>query len=545
MPRKQLRAILLFCWGASIIGARSAQAQRPSRLDLGAALEVGGEGEQYVRALQVAGVVPLSAWTIQPFSASQNAALTPTRAHPWSARFDSSAGPAPAFRFLRPSARLVENTAFPFQVGNGPTWDGRGLTAEAQFGVAANWRFVHAQLAPVAFVAQNEGFALAPNGAAGAQSYGDARFPENIDAPQRFGSAAYHRISPGTSFLSVDAFGVTTGLSSAPQRWGPAREYPLVLGPNAGGFTNFFFGTARPVDLWFAKVQGRVEYGKLGQSAYSPVDTGTTARLGSGVVLSGALRWIPGLDVGISRFMHRPWTGFPSASELRRPFSGVVSTNINGVNQAAENQVASVFARWLVPAARAEFYGEFYKEDFPGQFHVNANSLIEKPDDLAAFMLGFQRVFTSKADVLRVFRGELVNGETSHQERGERGFTSPQPPYIHSEVLQGHTFDGMILGSPEAYGGSGWSFGLDEYTPAGRRSVSLERTLRFDWLPTRPSTTNVHPDVIYGVRLEMLRFHGRQDYGFTLIPAIDLNRNLVAHHDVPNLTAVVSARGWP
>ena len=199
----------------------------------------------------------------------------------------------------------------------------------------------------------------------------------------------------------------------------------------------------------------------------------------------------------------------------------------------------------MLPNAHAEFYAEFYKEDYPGEFHVSASSLVDKPDDYSAYNVGFQRVFSASDHAMRVLHVELVNGEIAQNERGERGFEAPFPPYIHNIEIQGHTYDGLILGSPEAYGGEGFRMGIDTYTPSGRQSIAFERALRFDWLPTDQSDNNVHPDVLYDLRFEIVRFHGGRDYELTLIPAIDLNRNLVANSNVANLTVAVTTRGWP
>jgi hypothetical protein len=142
-------------------------------------------------------------------------------------------------------------------------------------------------------------------------------------------------------------------------------------------------------------------------------------------------------------------------------------------------------------------------------------------------------------------RAELVNGETSHQQRLERGFSTPLPPYLHDEEYQGHTLNGLILGSPEAYGGAGWTIGMDEFTRSGRKSVSLQRSLRLDWAPGVPRPAGmVHPDVLYSLRGETTRFAGTRELGLTLIPTLDLNRNLAAGHDVFNITAALSVRGW-
>ena len=540
--------LALLLTGAIVEPAR-AGAQLGPRIDLGGAIEVGGEEERYLRVLQIAGLAALTPWSIQPFSPSQANGLRSIAApHPWRTLFDTAAMGAakgdstePRARLLDSRVRLIGNSSFPFQDGAGPTWAGRGVTAEAQGGVAAVWNRLSLQVAPLAFVAQNADFALAPNGQTGPLRFADPRFPLSIDAPQRFGSGAYARIEPGTSSLTLDVRPVVLGLSTAPQRWGPTRDYPLVLGPNAGGFPMAFLGTSQPVDLWLFRLHGRVVYGELGQTAFTSAVEGETKRNGSGVVLTLLPRGTQGLEIGVTRFIHRPWDGVLDWTSFSRPFS------LSRHNLDFENQMASVFARWALPNARAEFYGEFYREDFPGRFH-QALSLVEKPDDLAAFTVGFQHVLSLAGDRITVVRAELVNGETSHQERDERGFTEPVPPYVHSEVTQGHTENGLLLGSPEAYGGAGWRLGLDRFTPSGRKSITLERSLRFDWLPgVGPDSAQaplVHPDVIYDIRAELLRFDGRRQYAFTLIPAFDLNRNLQAGHDAFNILAEISVRAW-
>jgi len=532
----------------SIVSTRHAGAQQYSRLDLGGFIEAGGEADRYLRVLQISGLVPLTSWSIQPFAPTQAKKLRAAGAHPWRARFDAENGAAnvsDGAHLLRPQARLIENSAFPFQEGGGPTWAGRGLTGDVQLGGLGSWGFLYAQLAPLAFASQNLSFTLAPNGQTGPGRFGDPRFPTNIDAPQRFGDTRYSRLETGSSSFFADGGGFVFGATNAPQRWGPAREYPLVLSPNPGGFPTVFVGTSTPANLWLFRLHTRLVYSQLDQSAYSPVDTGDTRRFGSGIVGVIEPRGAPGLEIGGTRFIHDPWPASGlSLSLVRRPLSS--GFNFTGIanNAETENQVASVFARWALPTAKAEFYGEFYKEDYPGHFHTSL-SLIEKPDDLSAFTIGFQRVFTARPQFFRVLRGEIVNSQVSHQERETRGFSIPLPPYVHGIEVQGHTVDGMILGSPEAYGGAAWRIGVDDYTPSGRRTISLERSLRFDWLPADTDSSLVHPDVLYALRFELLRFLGNVEWQVTLIPAIDLNRNLVAGRDVFNLTAAFTFRGLP
>jgi len=112
---------------------------------------------------------------------------------------------------------------------------------------------------------------LMNNGETGRLSFADGQWATYIDKPQRFGVDPYSQADFGQSELRVDTRGVAVGISTANQWWGPADRYPYVLGNNAAGFPHVFFGTSEPWNLWIAKVHGRIVYGTLDQSAYSPV----------------------------------------------------------------------------------------------------------------------------------------------------------------------------------------------------------------------------------------------------------------------------------
>src|SRR5690349_13041296 len=64
------------------IAPRVARAQLAGRLDLGGAVEVGGEAARYLRILQLSDSGPGEPWTILPFGPSTERALRPEGAHP-------------------------------------------------------------------------------------------------------------------------------------------------------------------------------------------------------------------------------------------------------------------------------------------------------------------------------------------------------------------------------------------------------------------------------------------------------------------------------
>jgi len=520
-------------------------AQGPRRLDGGGALEVGGEGERYLRALELAGRAPAQGWTVRPQLPRQRGGFATDSAHPWRARWGADSAPRRVW-LMRPGARLTWNSSYPSGDGRGPAWTGRGATAELRGGAVAHVGWLRVQLAPVAFLAQNSAFAVINGGRREMAPYQDPRFPGTIDLPQRFGSRPYGRLDPGNSLVALELPGTEVGVSSAAQGWGPGREYPLMLSGNAGGFPHAFAGTRRPLPVGVGTVQGRVMAGRPAQTAWSPLAADPGTRWAMAVVGSFSPRGVPGLELGGTRFIHALYRDRFSVGELRRLVSGGTYQGGGFQNLASENQLASLFARWAFPRAGLEVYGEYLRDDYSSELR----RALQYPDDLRAFMVGAQRVLAASPTRLRVWRVELVNGELLMSNRAERrgnfeGAGSPLPVYVHSGVNQGHTHHGMLLGSPEAYGGAAWRTGVDQFTPAGRVSISLERALRLDWLPDTPQQRNQVPrDVVYALGAEMMRFVGGMEVGGAATAMVELNRNLEPGNDAPNLRLSLWVRGF-
>jgi hypothetical protein len=517
-------------------------AQQATGLDLGGGIVANGEAERYLRVLQLLGEVPQHPVGIRPWTRHELRALTPTADHPWAARFakPDSGQTRAQFTVLRPGARVTWNSTMP--EGNDPVWFGRGVTVDASAGVRFTWGPLDVQLAPTVAWAQNQAFALAPNGLTGEGALRDARFPGNIDAPQRFGTTAYSRVDAGNSRIALETRIVSIGFSTAPLAWGPARDEPLVVGPNGGGFAHVYVGTGEPLFIGVGRVHLKLLAGRLEQSQWSPVQSGDRSRFGAAVVGTFEPRGVRGLELGAVRFEHLIWR--PGTATLRNalfPFTGVLSNQTNNLNSTANNGYASVFARWAVAPTGFEVYGEYGREDYAG----NTRWLLLKPDDLGNLLLGVQRASRQPGGKLRVVRMELVNAELSSNERGQRGFATPIPPYTHSSVYQGHTVNGRFLGSATAYGGAGWRVAIDTYTSQGRRSVVIERQLLKDWLPVAPSAAGSSPEVRYGARYEWLHFlAGSRELGGSAGLSYTLNRNTVSHDDVVNLQASLQWRGW-
>lgn len=478
----------------------------------------GSEGERYLLAMQVTGQAPPTLGSIRPFSNRQARAMTPSGgSDPWAARFGARPARAPWFAAIQPEIGGIVNTTFPFGLNDGPIWAGRGVTVQAMAGVQGSIGPLEFSLAPRIFRAQNAAFAIVPNRLGEPSVFADQESPTTIDLPQRFGDGAYQRLDPGQSWVQLGALGLSVGASTANEAWGPAVERPFLLGTNAAGFAHLFAGTDGPVSLGPLTVSIRLIAGRLDQSPYSPV-IGNPRRYLTGLIGAVRLRQIPGLEIGSGRLFENVWpdsgvTVWDLLSPfLHNPLKERRAQAIGNGGEEPDNQLASLFARWIFPASGVAVYGELGREDNS----YDLRDLLMEPDHSMTFMVGMQRAWVRPQGETLLLRAELLNSAVSHLVR----VRNEAPPYIHTPVRQGHTQLGQLLGAPDGYGGGGTTVALDWFTRTGRRTITWRRMLR------EPGDSTTTPrDVMHAVTADWLLFRPRVDLMPEATIVYNLNRN--------------------
>lgn len=505
---------------------------------------VGSELETYLRSLQIDGRVGLYPWSIRGFSPREvDRLLERSTAHPWSRRYELGPRTAkgPHIDLVRPQLTTSFNSTFPYGSNDGPVWAGKGLTAALQAGFSARYGPVSLTVAPTVFSTQNAAFELQPNGLEGQLRFADGRFATRIDRPQRFGDGAYTVLDPGQSTLRIDLPVIALGLSTANQHWGPAFENPIVLGNNAPGFPHLFLGSSSPLNLGIAKIHGRLVWGKLSQSDYTSITGSAERRFMSGIVGVITPRGVDGLELGASRFFHEAWpdSGL-TISSFSRPFEGILKARLieSGGPENPDNQIGSVFARWVFPRSGFEVYGAWGKEDHPWDLV----HLLLEPDHASGYMLGFSKILNSSPEGFFAVRAEMLN----LQPAGGLSRVSGQqlPFYIHSRSKQGHTLRGQVLGSAAGVGGAHSLLAVDRYHRGGRWTVQWTRELRQD--KGRFAKTGVREpngfDVVQSLGAEVLVFIGEFDITAGITGAYNFNRNFGS--DAFNLNASMSVRSF-
>ncbi|MGI8509531.1 MAG: capsule assembly Wzi family protein [Gemmatimonadaceae bacterium] len=453
-------------------------------------ISAGGELDNYLRYLETLGRVPLRPWSLRTFSAATVDSLTTVSdAHPWAQSwiFQRATG-SRHFAVLPVTAAVRFNSAFPYGSNDGPIWAARGATTSLQGGVALAWGPLSAVLDPMVFRAENRAFTLQPNGQSGIGRFANGDFPTEVDRPQRYGDGAYSKFDLGESTVRLDMFGVSAGITTANQWWGPATVFPVILGNNAPGVPQFFLGTEHPTNIWIGRVQARVVYGVERQSDFSPVvgpdtfvngDLSGRRRFMSGLVATFTPAPIPALELGAARYFHQAWFGSIGSRELRSPFEGILKSSIpQGVavpgadtQDALKNQLASVFARWVLPHSGFEVYGEYGHEDH----NYDLRDLAQEPDHSRIAMAGLRKVFEHGGGKFSAFRAEFIDATSPSllRHRAE-GLI-----YVHYPLKQGHTQDGQLLGADIGVGSpAGANLAWESYSPSGRTTWYVQRVVQ-------------------------------------------------------------------
>ncbi|HET7459877.1 MAG TPA: capsule assembly Wzi family protein [Longimicrobium sp.] len=364
--------------------------------------------------------------------------------------------------------RAVYNSRIPFSLNDGAMWAGRGASARVRAGFAAHAGPLLVVVAPEVVVEQNREFdALLPAAWDSAQR---ASFlppwqtgRNSADLPYRFGRGEVRRVEPGQSTVALVAGKAMAGASTESQWWGPGVRNALVLSDNAAGVPHLFVATAAPVRTPLGRLEGRWMIGGLTASAYDTV-AGPGRRSFSAAVL--ALSPGGGLTVGAARAVYAPvesWgdvAGHAADVLTRRGATG-------DTTRAAETeQVMSLFARYVIPAAGVEVYTEWGRNQLPSSLR----DLLVAPEHSQGYTLGAGWAGRAGAGTM------TVRGELTYLERSSTFRVRPEGSwYASSSIPQGYTQRGQVLGAAIGPGASSQWLGADWLGGRARAGLFLGR----------------------------------------------------------------------
>jgi hypothetical protein len=403
-------------------------------------------------------------------------------------------------------ADLTFNSAYPSGANDGLLWAGRGFSTLVTAGVAGRYGPVSFAVAPELSWSQNAPFEIDPNGQQGDLRFMNPWYGDGIDLPQRFGSTPSSRWAPGQSFLRLDLGNLALGISSENLWFGPGIRNAITMSSAGPGFPHVFVGTSRPGDVWVGTVEAQVLWGRLERSRYVP---DPTHPLFTALELNYSPRWIPRLSIGLSRVFLQVWNDlsfkdyFPFLESFQK--KDLVSRYGGTGDNPLDNQLVSVFGRWVFPESGLEIYAEWAREDFEHNFEM----LLREPDHSQAYLLGLQKVFRTSGG-----RWVRVHAELTHLQ--ELRPENPRPTavyYTHGADLS-YTYQGQLLGAWIGPGADSQIIAVDVFGRGGRIGGYLERVRRNEavyWAVFDPRQDGTTHDTELTAALRQVLFAGPVD----------------------------------
>jgi hypothetical protein len=367
---------------------------------------------------------------------------------------------ATSIAIVRPTVDLTWNSALPYSMNDGALWAGRGVNVGLTGGISVSQRVrdatIRVAIAPSLLFSQNRPFQTFPS-TAGGSSYANP-FHDNtqapLDLPHRFGDRYLLRVDPGASSISMRWPFVVAGVTTENERWGPGIRNALILSENAPGIPRAFVRTAQPVRTRYGFVEARLMSGALTNSLYSRSDTIHRSISGALVELRPAFDTT--LTLGLSRVVYAPVT--PGEGPVLAAMASALNVlmrweNLDGVGVQRSDQISAIFARWIVPAARLEVYGEFARMDLPR----TPGELLVAPHHTSGWTVGGQWLQPqSRGHWLRA-QAELTYLEQT------RAFPDRVSPDFYSGMAssQGYTNRGQVIGAAIGPGASSQWLAVD------------------------------------------------------------------------------------
>ncbi|MBN2615545.1 MAG: hypothetical protein JXR71_07595 [Bacteroidales bacterium] len=281
------------------------------------------------------------------------------------------------------------------------------------------------------------------------QIYGKPSPPSGlIDLPERFGDSAIQQVSWGQSSIRLTFGPVSFGFSNENLWWGPGIHNALLMTNNAPGFPHLTLNTVRPIKTPIGSFEGQLIGGKLVGSGYTPGLPDDWRYLNS-LTLTYQPKWVPGLFLGFARSFqiyhsdmgNHLYDYLPVFGAIEKVAVGNAATDVR-----RQDQLLSIFMRWVWVKARGEFYAEFGREDHAW----NTRDLLLEPNHSAAYVVGLMKLFPlwRKNEYIQI-NAEVTNlASTATTNNRVRDYTPPVGYwYTHYQIKQGYTNDGQVLGA--------------------------------------------------------------------------------------------------
>ena len=269
-------------------------------------------------------------------------------------------------------------------------------------------------------------------------------------------NSAYKKFWLGNSSLRFDLGKLSFSASTQNLWWGPGIYNSLLMSNNAEGFFHYSFNTNRPIKNFLGTWQFQIIWAKLTyDSAQGFENTGLKRRIindkSNRFLNSLALDYQPSflknISLGINRSVQSYYDIQPT-DYLNKNFPVIGkffgSTQGQYALDYPQDQLVSVYTKWMLPKSHAEIYYEYAYNDAKQNFR----DLFLDMSHSTAYILGFKKLFVYTDKKFLDFGVEVLKlAQTpSYLHRNAGNF------YEHSQLLEGYTNQNQIIGAGAGFG---------------------------------------------------------------------------------------------
>ena len=312
----------------------------------------------------------------------------------------------------------------------------------------------------------------------------------NTEYLETFGFGNYSKVFPGQSSVKLNFGAFSAGIATQNIWWGPGQYNSLLFSNNAFGFPHFTFNTRRPAKTFLGSFEGQVLVGRLEGSNLPTTNVENLIddwRYLNGFIISYQPKWLKGVYFGISRVFqqYESFRGetfrdyFPIFDNFQKKGVFENGNDSGKFDQEGRDQQLTVFGRYVIPKAKAEFYFEYGRRDHAYDWR----EAFLNPEHARAYIIGFIKLIPIKGNETFLVKAEMTQQQESINIVVRYPGTSGSLNWSgHGVVRHGFSNFGQMLGP-------------------GIGPSSNSQTLELAWLDNRNK---------FGGRLERLNRH--QDY---------------------------------
>lgn len=514
---------------------------------------VHNEWDYYSRVLQVSGLIQTGySYSLRPISAEADSIA----GHPWEGIYSFQKESEPTYRLsngvkvdlFQPALFQSYNSTVPRGGQDGAIWQGRGYNAAVSAGAEISAGPLHVKFRPVMGMAQNRGFDTGPHVQPTKTVLGETvelhkfayPYTRGIDYVQRYGDSAYSWFDWGDSSIELRYSGMRLALSNQRIWSGPGINTSLQFGYNAPGFRHLYLGTYRPLETVAGAFEFAYIFGKLKESDYYTVGRAIGSQSVNSLILIYKPWFTDSFFIGANRTFFFPYPeNFSDYRQQARPLfePGFKRSVKREVDADPDNQVISLFMRYMIPEHGFELYVEYGRNDH----NMDLRDFKAQPDHYRAYTLGFLKTVSFQQHRLLSISFEMSQLEVPRSAL-TRGGGAIAGWYTHDKMVLGFSHEGQILGSGFGPGVNIQQLKTNLFDREGKMGLKLARIAydnnRLDHNFDIFENANNKPVERWEVRnielmigAELTKF---MDHGLEITAGVDLSYIMNQHHLVKN-----------